>query len=90
MDFDTFDTDLFSEINDTQAEIYDIIEYNEDGKDDDNKFDVEGYINGNTDYWENVTQVSCPWTVKVVAHKIGTALKMPYCTFRSNNETKHA
>ena len=50
MDFDTFDTDLFSEIIDTQAEIYDIIEYNEDGKDDDNKFDVEGYINGNTDY----------------------------------------
>ena len=52
MDFDTFDTDIFSEINDSQAEIYDVIEYNEDGKDDDNKFDVEGYINGNTDYWE--------------------------------------
>ena len=50
MDFDTFDTDLFSEINDTQAEIYDIIEYDEDGKNDNKKFDVEGYINGNTDY----------------------------------------
>ena len=52
MDYDTFDTDIFSEINDTQAEIYDIIEYDEDGKNDNKKFDVEGYINGNTDYWE--------------------------------------
>ena len=72
MDFDTFDTDLFSEINDTQAEIYDIIEYNEDGKDDDNKFDVEGYINGNTDYWYkrqviavlSVTNWSAAWPVE--------------------------
>ena len=42
MDDFTFDTDLFSEINDSQAEIFDVIE--------DEKFDVEQYINGDTDY----------------------------------------
>ena len=42
MDFDTFDTDLWAEINDMPAEIYDIEE---------EKFDVQEYINGNTDYW---------------------------------------
>jgi len=40
-----FDTDLFQEINDMPAEIYDIPEMQ-----DEDKFDVEGYINGNTDY----------------------------------------
>ena len=42
MDFDTFDTDVWAEINDMPAEIYDIEE---------EKFNVEEYINGNTDYW---------------------------------------
>ena len=42
MDEFTFDTDLFAEINDSQAEIFDVIE----GR----KFDVEEYINGDTDY----------------------------------------
>ena len=46
MDDFTFDTDLFSEINDMQAEIFDVIE--------DEKFDVEQYINGDTDYWHLV------------------------------------
>ena len=46
MDDFTFDTDLFSEINDSQAEIFDVIE--------DEKFDVEQYINGDTDYWHLV------------------------------------
>jgi hypothetical protein len=41
MDFDTFDTDLFQELNDMPGEIYDIEE---------EKFDVQEYINGNTDY----------------------------------------
>jgi len=44
MDFDTFDTDLFAEINDMPAEIFDIPEMQ------DEQFDVEGYIKGNTDY----------------------------------------
>jgi len=51
MDYDTFDTDVFSEINDMPGEIYDVIEYKEEGEEDDNKkFDVEGYLNGKIDY----------------------------------------
>ena len=46
MDDFTFDTDLFAEINDMQAEIFDVIE--------DEKFDVEEYIKGDTDYWHLV------------------------------------
>ena len=42
MDDFTFDTDLFAGINDSQAEIFDVIE--------ERKFDVEEYINGDTDY----------------------------------------
>ena len=42
MDFDTFDTDLFQELNDMPGEIFDIEE---------EKFDLQEYINGNTDYW---------------------------------------
>ena len=38
MDFDTFDTDVWAEINDMPGEIYDIEE---------EKFDVQEYINGN-------------------------------------------
>ena len=49
MDFDTFDTDVWAEINDMPGEIYDIEE---------EKFNVEEYINGNTDYW-----CKLPWTV---------------------------
>ena len=45
MDFDTFDTDIFAEINDMEGEIFDIPEMQ-----DEKKFDVEGYINGNIDY----------------------------------------
>ena len=41
MDFDTFDTAGWAEINDMPGEIYDIEE---------EKFDVQEYINGNTDY----------------------------------------
>ena len=49
MDFDTFDTDIFSEIQDAPGEIFDIIEYKEEWEKE-AKFDVEKYINGNTDY----------------------------------------
>ena len=46
--FPMFDT-LFEELNDMPGEIFDVIEYKEEWEKDD-KFDVEGYINGNTDY----------------------------------------
>ena len=46
MDFDTFDTDLFAEINDSQAEIFDVIE--------EEKFDVEEFIKGDIDFWHLV------------------------------------
>ena len=46
MDDFTFDTDLFAEINDMQAEIFDVIE--------EEKFDVEEYIKGDTDFWHLV------------------------------------
>ena len=49
MDYDTFDTDIFSEINDAPGEIFDVIEYKEEYEEH-NKFDVERYINGDTDY----------------------------------------
>ena len=50
MDFDTFDTDIFSEIQDAPGEIFDVIEYKEEWEKEE-EFDVEKYINGDTDYW---------------------------------------
>ena len=44
--------ETWSEIVDTPGEIYDVIEYKEEWEKDD-KFDVESYLNGNTDYWNN-------------------------------------
>tara|TARA_B100002019_G_scaffold187007_1_gene161471 strand:- start:59 stop:208 length:150 start_codon:yes stop_codon:yes gene_type:complete len=49
MDFDTFDTDIFSEIQDAPGEIFDVIEYKEEWEKEE-EFDVEKYINGDTDY----------------------------------------
>ena len=43
-----FDT-LFDELNDMPGEIFDVIEYKEEWEKED-KFDVEDYIKGNTDY----------------------------------------
>ena len=43
--------ELWSEIADAPGEIFDVIEYKEEWEKDD-KFDVEGYIKGNTDYWQ--------------------------------------
>ena len=40
-----FDTDIFQEINDMEGEIFDIPEMQ-----DNEKFDLDGYINGNYDY----------------------------------------
>ena len=44
MDFDTFDTDIFSEIQDAPGEIFDIPEMS------DERFNVEEHINGNTEF----------------------------------------
>ena len=46
--FPMFD-ELWSEINDSQGEIYDVIDFKEEWEKEE-KFDVESYINGNTDY----------------------------------------
>ena len=45
MDFDTFDTDIWSEIQDAPGEIFDIPEMS------DERFNVEEHINGNTEFW---------------------------------------
>ena len=45
MDDFTFDTDIFSEINDAPGEIFDIPEMQ------DEKFDVEKFIAGDIDFW---------------------------------------
>lgn len=42
--------ELWSEINDSQGEIFDVIDFKEEWEKEE-KFDVENYINGNTDYW---------------------------------------
>ena len=44
MDFDTFDTDIFAEINDAPGEIFDIPEML------DERFNVEAHINGDTEF----------------------------------------
>ena len=44
--------ELWSEIQDSQGEIFDVIEYKEEWEKEE-KFDVEQYINGNTDYWKS-------------------------------------
>ena len=41
--------ELWSEIQDAPGEIFDVIDYKEEREKDD-KFNVEDYINGNTDY----------------------------------------
>ena len=41
--------ELWSEINDSQGEIFDVIDFKEEWEKEE-KFDVEKFINGNTDY----------------------------------------
>jgi len=60
MDEFTFDTDIFAEINDSQAEIFDVIE--------EEKFDVEKYINGETDYWYQLRNFSSSITFSNASH----------------------
>ena len=47
--FTMFD-ELWSEIADAPGEIFDVIDYKEEWEKDDNKFNVEDYINSNIDY----------------------------------------
>ena len=61
MDYDTFDTDIFSEINDMPGEIYDVIEYKEEGEDD-KKFRCGRIYQRQIRLLSN-TQVSREWTV---------------------------
>tara|TARA_Y100000591_G_C21464981_1_gene512789 strand:- start:431 stop:559 length:129 start_codon:yes stop_codon:yes gene_type:complete len=42
MDFDTFVNEMFNEINTNPGDVFDVIE--------EEKFDLETYINGDTDY----------------------------------------
>ena len=42
MDFDTFVDEMFNEINTNPGDVFDVIE--------EEKFDLETYINGDTDY----------------------------------------
>ncbi len=42
--------ELWAEINDSQGEIFDVIDYKEEWEEKENKFDVEDYINSNIDY----------------------------------------
>tara|TARA_Y100000592_G_scaffold100281_1_gene179550 strand:- start:21149 stop:21286 length:138 start_codon:yes stop_codon:yes gene_type:complete len=42
--------ELWSEINDAQGEIFDVIDYKEEWEKEEKKFDVEKYINSNIDY----------------------------------------
>jgi hypothetical protein len=42
--------ELWSEINDSQGEIFDVIDYKEEWEEKEKKFDVEDYINSNIDY----------------------------------------
>ena len=64
MDFDTFANDLFAEINDMEGEIFDIPEMQ-----DEKKFDLEGYINGNYDYWHLGVQCSHSQSTFVIENR---------------------
>ena len=68
MDFDTFDTDVWAEINDMPGEIYDIEE---------EKFDVQEYINGNTDYWT--------WVILTQIQYFHSLHKLTWTSKSSNN-----
>ena len=52
--------ELWSEIADAPGEIFDVIEYKEEWEKEE-KFDVEGYINGNTDYWYKLWTILKCW-----------------------------
>ena len=49
--------ELWSEIADAPGEIFDVIDFKEEWEKEE-KFDVENYINGNTDYWYKLCSFS--------------------------------
>ena len=58
--------ELWSEIADAPGEIFDVIEYKEEWEKEE-KFDVEKYINGDTDYWGKCYSGQPPQPVDGVA-----------------------
>ena len=79
MDEFTFDTDLFAEINDSQAEIFDVIE--------EEKFDVEKYINGETDYWYQLRNFSSSITFFNASQNHSSLRK--FHSFHTKSEENH-
>ena len=79
MDEFTFDTDLFAEINDSQAEIFDVIE--------EEKFDVEQYINGETDYWYQLRNFSSSITFSNASQNHNSPWKIR--SFHTSCEENH-
>ena len=79
MDEFSFDTDLFAEINDSQAEIFDVIE--------EEKFDVEKYINGETDYWYQLRNFSSSITFFNASQNHSSLWK--FHSFHTKSEENH-
>lgn len=65
--------ELWSEIQDAPGEIFDVIEYKEEWEQDD-KFDVESYIKGNTDYWCKLWTILKCWLL--VNNLCGTLMEL--------------
>ena len=82
MDDFSFDTDIFAEINDMEGEIFDIPEMQ-----DEKKFDVEGYINGNIDYWHLVCASRLSGTGGV---DLPSKCCIVVSSSKKRNETHHA
>ena len=62
MDFDTFDTDLWSEIQDAPGEIFDIDEAKEDEQ------TWNEFINGNVTVWQVAQGVLCSHQIPAIIH----------------------
>ena len=64
--------ELWSEIADAPGEIFDVIDFKEEWEQEE-KFDVEKHINGNTEFWclsfqPSTTQT--PWQINLPTKKI--------------------
>ena len=62
MDFDTFDTDLWSEIQDAPGEIFDIDEAKEDEQ------TWNEFINSNVTVWQVAQRVLCSHKIPAIIH----------------------
>ncbi len=67
--------ELWSEINDSQGEIFDVIDYKEEWEEKENKFDVEDYINSNIDYWSQLTNKKLTTTPWLTTSSIATSCR---------------